>query len=205
METLKKVLRHQVLMDLEKRIMRFLESSERGRSVSEIASALKADRRTVAKRLEVMRAKGMAECEKVGVVKLWSLSKSPIISLLVKENEEGHVLRGILNSLDEGISILDTDLNIIWANEKIKGMAERLNRLKGRRCYETYIHRSDICAKCPATQTIETDRVSRSVEKGVGINGKKYHYQFVTSPIKDAKGRTIAILEIVRDLSDIGE
>ncbi|MBI5389236.1 PAS domain-containing protein [Candidatus Woesearchaeota archaeon] len=191
-------------MDIQENIIKLLDSSQRGLSVSEIADKIKMDRRTVAKQLEVMEAKSIISHEKVGMAKLWSLSRSPLIALLVKDDDQSMILKNILNTLDEGISILDKDLRIIWVNEKIKGMAQRLSHLQGRRCYETYLNRKDICASCPALKTFKSSTIQKSIEKGKDKDGNPFHYQFVTAPIKDRSGQTIAIIETVRDLSGLG-
>ncbi|MBI4052878.1 MAG: PAS domain-containing protein [Candidatus Diapherotrites archaeon] len=187
----------------EAEIIRALDSSGRGQSISELSGRLKADRRTTAKLLEVLKAKGIVEFERVGMVKLWSVSKSPIISLLLKDDEQSVVLKNILNSLDEGISILDKDLKIIWVNDTVKKMAKRLTHLQGRRCYETYLNRKDICAKCPAMKTFSSDKMQKSVERGKDKNNNSYHYQFITAPIRGRDGKAIAIIETIRDLSDL--
>lgn len=189
---------------MEDKIVSVLGDAQRGLSVTELASRLDIDRRTVAKHLEVMETKGIVEHESVGMAKLYKLTKSPLINLLTKKDEYGMVLQSILNSLDEGVSILDKNLRIIWVNDRIKKMAKKLSHLENRRCYETYVNRKDICARCPALKTFKSNKQHSSVEKGRDRSGKSYFYQFSTAPIKDRRGRTIAIIETVRDLSGTG-
>ena len=93
------------MTNIDDRIIRNLDQSPRGMSVSELSSQLQTDRRTIAKYLEVLQAKGILEFEKVGTLKLWSISKSPLISLLVREDDQGKVVKSILNNLEDGISI----------------------------------------------------------------------------------------------------
>ena len=48
------------------------------------------------------------------------------------------ILRGIMASLNAGLSVVDKDLNIIWANENLRRMLHTKQNVVGKRCYEVY-------------------------------------------------------------------
>jgi transcriptional regulator with PAS, ATPase and Fis domain len=187
----------------ENTIIKILEKNKRGLSLTEISNILEQDRRTIAKKLEIMKAKGFVDYEQIGMAKLWSLSKSPIINLLMRNDEKSSVVKNILNSLDEGISILNKELKIIWVNDKIKKMVPKVGNLTDRKCYVSYLNRDERCPGCAVIEAFKTKKTKKLVDKGKDKNGKKYYYQFVASPIKDREGNVIAVIECVRDLSEI--
>ena len=84
--------------DVESRIERLIAGSNDGIQSEEIASSLNLTRHTVAKYLEVLRAKDRVHYRKVGRTKLWKLASSDVrIRPLTRDDVDGivHIVAGI--------------------------------------------------------------------------------------------------------------
>ena len=62
-------------------------------------------------------------------------------------------LASIFSSIQDGISILDTDLNIIRVNQAMESWYAHALPLKGKKCYEAYRGAKKPCAGCPTLQS----------------------------------------------------
>ena len=65
-------------------------------------------------------------------------------------------LFNIFSSIQDGISILDTGLNITRVNHAIEKRYSYTMPLVGRKCYEAYHERNKPCDECPVIKTFET-------------------------------------------------
>ena len=84
--------------------------------------------------------------------------------------EAERFLNSVFTSIQDGISILDNDMNIIRVNKAIERWYPHAMPLVGKKCYEAYHGRKERCDACPAHQTINTGkglmRLSRRREQG---------------------------------------
>ena len=104
----------------------------------------------------------------------------------------------ILSTLDTGLVLLDTDLNVVWINETLRKMFPEGVPL-GSKCYDIAENRSAPCEDCGAVQSLKdgrvhvTERYNASIEKWVNI---------VSLPISDESGRIVQILEATTDITE---
>ena len=69
-------------------------------------------------------------------------------------------LEAILNSISDGLTILDRNLNIVFVNNVQKTMFPEIS-LIGKKCYKTFYRKNNICSNCPALRTQETGETLR--------------------------------------------
>jgi len=136
-----------------------------------LSKELKLERHTLAKNLETMKVKGLIEYKQIGKAKLWSLSKSPLLSFL-KDEQTSKYLKELLTNINQDITIIDKEKNVIWSNKENKG-----------KCYNTLNGRSEICPNCPAENIFK----NKSSNKNYNIK-----------PIKNNDGETIALMELTK-------
>ena len=172
---------------IENDILKVIKDKKDRISTKEIAEKINLERHTLVKYLNVLKSKGLIECQTLGRTNLWHAAKSPVISIMKEETP----LKEVLNAFDDGITILDKNNKVIWANDAIKN--------KGAYCYENYSEGS--CKDCPAVKTFKTGKKHRTINTYTK-NGKKVSYELTTSPIKDNEQKTIAVMEISRKLRD---
>ncbi|MHB8069374.1 MAG: PAS domain S-box protein [Desulfobaccales bacterium] len=65
-------------------------------------------------------------------------------------------LASIFTSIQDGISVLDQDLNIIQVNPTMEKWYAHAQPLVGKKCYQAYQGRGEACQPCPSLRTIAT-------------------------------------------------
>jgi|SRR3989344_7411701 len=167
---------------IENKIVEIMNNSKEKIPTQEIAKKLSLERHTASKYLEILQSKGLIECNLIGRTKLWFSSNSPILSII----RYGNPVREVLNAFDEGITIMDENREVIWANNKMR---------KNSYCYESYS--KEHCKDCPAVKTFKTGKKHRAINTYTK-NGKNVSYELITSPIKDNEQKTVAVMEVSR-------
>ena len=110
-------------------------------------------------------------------------------------------LESIFNSISDGLTILDRDLNIVFTNKVQKTMFPEVS-LVGKKCYNAFFRKKNVCRDCPARITLEGQKVLRGE---VLIKEGEYagrYYEWTTSPIQDAFGQTYEIVLTMRDITE---
>ena len=119
----------------------------------------------------------------------------------LQESEER--LDSMLQSIGDHISMMDRDLNIIWANKtamKIFG-----NNIIGKKCYEVYHRRKEPCEPhpCLTLRTFQDGRVHEHDTQVMGQNGEmRYFHCTANVALKDNEGKPAAVIEISRDITE---
>ena len=113
----------------------------------------------------------------------------------------------ITNSLSTGLSILDRDFKIVWVNKFMQDCFGPLDELKGRHCYEIYEKRKRVCYGCPTAKVFRygLDKcvsLRRNIRVNTENGSKIGHFKLTATPIKDAKGDIVQVLEHVEDVTD---
>jgi PAS domain S-box-containing protein len=104
----------------------------------------------------------------------------------------------IIATIGDGITIHDLNFRIIFQNEAQEKM---MGKHVGEHCYEAYQHRNSVCDECPALMTFEDGKMHRS-ERSTIIGNKTLHVENIASPLRDADGTIIAVVETVHDITD---
>jgi PAS domain S-box-containing protein len=98
------------------------------------------------------------------------------------------------------ITIQDTDLHVIDAN---RAAQEAFGNSLGRKCYESYQHRTEPCAPCPVLETL-TDGQSHTLEKMItGLDGQPRNILITTAPIRDTTGEIAGVMEMGADITQV--
>ena len=107
----------------------------------------------------------------------------------------------LFNSIEDGISILDTELHIMRVNFSMQKWYSHKPRLVGQKCYVAYHDRSVPCEGCPIVQAIETQKAHRDI---VSYYMKDSHasgwHELQGFPILDGS-RMVGIVEYVKDIT----
>ncbi len=121
--------------------------------------------------------------------------------LNVKLARRGNRLEAIFNSMSDGVTILDRNLDIVFANHVQKNMFPAIS-LIGQKCFTSYYRKNKICKNCPALQTIETQKTRRgeTLIKAGEFSGR--YLEWTTSPIEDPLGNVEEIILLMRDITE---
>ena len=120
----------------------------------------------------------------------------------VKESEQ--FLDAVLNSIQDGISVLNTDLSIRYVNPVMEEWYGEQMPLVGGICYKKYHNREEPCENCPTLRSMESGRAESEIIPGVpGESEAELEWVQVTSyPLKDIdSGRMLGVVEFVRDIT----
>lgn len=112
-------------------------------------------------------------------------------------------LSNIFFSIQDGISILDRDFNIIRVNQAMEKWYAHAMPLVGKKCYEAYHCRNSICTVCPTAETLKTKDVAYELVPKRGPEGKITGWLDLYSfPHFDQEtGELQGVIEYVRDIS----
>jgi predicted transcriptional regulator len=171
------------IMDLiEHRILDLLRDKEEDITINSIADGVKIDRHTAAKRLEMLKSRGLVEYRNIGKSKVWKISKSPFLNALKNNDDISKNIKSILQHMDGQINIQDKE-KIIWSNS-------RKNMPNSNNCCSD----GQKCKDCAVEKTFKTGNSASSIGK---LSKKKV--KITTQPIKDNENNTVAVVEIIRD------
>jgi PAS domain S-box-containing protein len=118
--------------------------------------------------------------------------------------ERERFLSNVFSSIQDGISILDKDLNIIRVNPTMERWYSHAMPLRDKKCYLAYHDRDMACEVCPTRRTLDTGKAAYEVVPKTGPGGKRVGWLDLYSfPLFDsASGQLKGVIEYVRDITD---
>jgi len=111
-------------------------------------------------------------------------------------------LRDIFDAIQDGISILDCDLNIVRVNGWMEKMYTGQMPLVGKKCYEVYQHRQSSCPWCPSLSTIESGNVCRTTVPYPCAENAIGWIELSAFPLMDANDCVVGVIEHVKDITE---
>ena len=115
--------------------------------------------------------------------------------------QRGNRLEAMFNSMSDGVTILDRNLNVVFANHVQKNMFPAIS-LIGQKCFSAYYRKNKICKNCPALETVATRETQRGeiLIKAGEFSGR--YLEWTTSPINDRYGKVEEIILLMRDITE---
>lgn len=113
-------------------------------------------------------------------------------------------LAGVLNSIQDGISILDTDYTILRVNRSLEQWYAHALPLVGKKCYQAYHLRSEPCLICPTRKTLVKKEAAYEIVPKVGPEGivsgwlDLFSYPFIDQKTGQMKG----VIEYIRNITE---
>jgi two-component system NtrC family sensor kinase len=115
--------------------------------------------------------------------------------------QRGNRLEAMFNSMSDGVTILDRNLTVVFANHVQKNMFPAIS-LIGQKCFSAYYRKNKICKNCPALKTVATRETQRGeiLIKAGEFSGR--YLEWTTSPINDRYGNVEEIILLMRDITE---
>ncbi len=111
-------------------------------------------------------------------------------------------LLNIIESIQDGISVLDEELNIKRVNSIMEKWYEASMPLVGKKCYICYQSSSKPCEPCPTLRAFKSGNTEFNIVKGLEGSTVKW-IELFSYPIKDSEtGKVTGVVEFVRDISE---
>jgi PAS domain S-box-containing protein len=119
-----------------------------------------------------------------------------------KIHRQERFLSSVFDSIQDGIGVVDRELNIIHANPVMENWPVASRPLVGKKCYEAIYGRRDPCEDCPALKTLRTGKSQRQVRLARGPEGTLW-MEIFTHPLRDVQnGPMTGVIEYVRDITE---
>jgi len=127
-----------------------------------------------------------------------------------KERKTDEELRGgerflqdIFDSIQDGISVLDKDFNIVRVNRWINEIYGDNSLIIGKKCYKIYQKRESVCPWCPSLKALETGEV-QSLITPYPYEERPTGWNFLSCyPLKDESGMVVGVIEYVKDVTEL--
>ncbi|MCY3023350.1 MAG: PAS domain S-box protein [Planctomycetota bacterium] len=121
-----------------------------------------------------------------------------------KVRESERFLSNLFASIQDGISVLDTDMRIVQVNPTMEHWYAHALPLVGKKCHAAYHGRNQRCEVCPTYRTLQTGATAHEIVAkrgpGASVVGWLDLYSF---PLVDrATGKVRGAIEYVRDATE---
>jgi two-component system, cell cycle sensor histidine kinase and response regulator CckA len=119
----------------------------------------------------------------------------------VRESER--FLHSIFSSIQDGISVLDREYNILRVNEAMEQAYAPALPLVGKKCYAAFHGRREPCEICPTRSALATGEAARALIEEKGAAGEIVRFvELYSFPMPDiASGQILGVVEYVRDVT----
>lgn len=139
-------------------------------------------------------------------------------SPVLRESNKGYeyssdYLQAIINSLEDELIVIDPDYRIVQANEAVLiKHGKRREEVIGEYCYEISHGLPELCQpprhECPIKVVWEIGKPARTTHlhlyESHGERRERY-VDIIASPITDREGKVVAVVELMRDVTEAKE
>ncbi|MEW6214337.1 MAG: GAF domain-containing protein, partial [Nitrospirota bacterium] len=125
-----------------------------------------------------------------------------------KERERAEeFIKNILESIDEGLVVIDPEYRIIAANKSYCNQVRMsVEAIIGRRCYEISHHIDKPCyekgEECAVKHTFETGKHHTVIHTHYDMEGNPLYMENKSYPIRDLSGNVISAIETIIDVTE---
>jgi len=115
--------------------------------------------------------------------------------------ESRQFLQTIFDSIGDGITVLDTDHNVLRVNAWVENVYGGKGQLVGRKCHEVFMDRESPCPWCPCLRALQSGERRSEVMPCPGAARGARWMEISAFPIKDENGRATAVIKHMRDIT----
>jgi PAS domain S-box-containing protein len=111
------------------------------------------------------------------------------------------LLESVFDAIQDGVSILDTDLRIVKANQWMRQRYAHAGPLEGRHCFEVYQGRGVPCEACPTRKALETGKLQRATVPYPDEDAPQGWLELSAFPLRRSDGEVVGVVESVTDIT----
>jgi signal transduction histidine kinase len=127
---------------------------------------------------------------------LWQEKKNQQVNQYLQWSQE------VFNGITDGITIVDQNYRVLMVNDAVcRWQNKPLEFFLGKPCHEVFLLREELCLGCPAKETFATGQPAFRERVSITLGGKKYYFHLYTFPLKDRNGKTVRVVEYVKDVT----
>src|SRR3990172_4388309 len=112
-----------------------------------------------------------------------------------------NILNSFVNALDAGLAVLDKDLNIIWANERLSEILNLRYVPVGKNCRDVYKCECKDTTNCSTFQALSSGKNHISEIQYITEKGERRYIENITTLIKDEKDTITYLFKISLDVT----
>ncbi len=116
--------------------------------------------------------------------------------------EGEHFLRRVLDSIQDGIIVVDRSLRIIMSNRTMEQWYAEQMPLVGRSCHDVCRQQLSDCPDCAIEQMIQTGRPQRQLVSTQDVAGRTRYQERSVYPTLDARNQLQGAIVFIRDISE---
>ncbi len=117
----------------------------------------------------------------------------------IQQIEEEILLKSVLDTVNDGVTVIDRDLRVIFQNNSI---LKKFGDIRGRLCYEAYRGREEPCVDCLVFEVMKDGMNRKILRDTVLPNGEVRWMECASGPLKNKDDEIIGAVEIVRDVTE---
>jgi PAS domain S-box-containing protein len=149
---------------------------------------------------EIRLLHNLADDLAYGIAALRDAAERKQVEKTLRKNER--FLQAIFDAIQDGIRVLDRDLNVLRVNAWMEKMYASNNPLIGHKCYAINVDQESPCDWCPSIKSIETGQVCSEVVP-YPTEEEPHHWREITTfPLKEDDGMVTGIIEYVKDITE---
>lgn len=112
--------------------------------------------------------------------------------------QERDMLETMAENIGAGITIINRDYRIVWANRLLSGG----EHLENKPCRSIYGESCDFCSSCGAKKIFDDGASVERHDQLIKNGDKEKWIELIATPIKDKDGKVIAVLELAVDVTE---
>ncbi len=118
-----------------------------------------------------------------------------------QNREDERFLEAVFDGIQDGISVLDSDLNVVRVNHAMQSWYEHALPIAGKKCYAAYHLRERPCDVCPTIAALMTGQPQTEEVPLTGPEGVRGCLELHAFPLYGDDGRITGAIEYVRDIT----
>ena len=116
--------------------------------------------------------------------------------------QDGRFLQSVFDSVQDGMTVLDCEFNIIRVNSWMEKMYASRMPLLGKKCYEAYQRRRSPCPGCPSLRTLQTGEAHSEMLPFPSEKNPTRWIDLSAFPLKNLDGRLVGIIKYIKDITE---
>lgn len=120
---------------------------------------------------------------------------------MIMEDLHNGLLQIILAVIQDGVCILDKDLNIIYLNPTMCHWYPEFNIKDKKKCYNVFHGFKEPCETCPTMRALKSNKPETEVAMYRNANNTKGWQRIYSVPLMDSNGNVVLIIEYVKDIT----
>ncbi|MCK5193644.1 MAG: PAS domain S-box protein [Desulfobulbaceae bacterium] len=118
----------------------------------------------------------------------------------IEQNEK--FLSYIFDSIEDGITVLDLDMNIVKVNHTMRQWYSQGIAPEGRKCFQAYHGLTEPCTDCPSMRALSSGEIEKGEAPRYRGDEEKGTLEIFAFPMKNDNNEVTGVVEFIRDISE---